>query len=387
MSRLDILESDVKALRNFIGLSGILSLGNDKIDTADKIKVAINGEFFFSQADGKYFVNDGGYAIGEEDALTSSFIDSFFNLMKRVDSVENINNTQSASIESINEELSKKAESATVESLRSEVNTFNATVESIRNSVSGANDRVDTLTGRVTELQTNVGQASSGLEDLNEKLDAAKTAINNFAPNVTSTLIVKKAQDILKDFTVTGNQNFVISPPTNKTYYCKVLFIIDPKCEYIGLNTTNNTGVNNRMNNINSAIKDTDPYIKYNYDELPRWKDTTDANNDTNAYVVYNKSFSNIDLLGLSMEGSINSNKGIYCGITKDNDKIENKKIGCLPKINRVGCIMSDLVIYDKNSGTGTQYAPFYFELKYKPFSTSGIWNFSWEVENNTENT
>ena len=139
------------------------------------------------------------------------------------------------------------------------------------------------------------------------------------------------------------------------------------------------------------AIKDVEPLFNYKYEDLPRWKSEEEAKNDTNAYVVYNKIFSNMLSLysssALDMESELKDNRGIYCGISQTDDD-NAKKIGCLPNIDKVGCLMSDLIIYDKNSKTATQYTPFYFELVHakKTGNSYDIWQFSWEVESNTQN-
>ena len=112
------------------------------------------------------------------------------------------------------------------------------------------------------------------------------------------------------------------------------------------------------------------------------------------AYIVYNKSFSNMFSLynpsALDMEAELNDSKGIYCDISQDDTKNE-EPIGCLPHINKVGCLMSDLIIYDESPTTATQYTPFYFELVHVPRSNEPDsicdWKFSWEVKSNTKNT
>lgn len=86
-SRLDILESDVKALRNFIGLTKILE---NATDTKAKT-ITVSGDFSFNKNTNSddYGIVGSGYTVsGNNEALTSSFIESFFNLMKRVDKAE-----------------------------------------------------------------------------------------------------------------------------------------------------------------------------------------------------------------------------------------------------------------------------------------------------------
>lgn len=377
MSRLDILESDVRALRNFIGLAGILSSDNPELSTTDKKKVAIDGDFSFSKNNdnGQYFVNDGSYEIGANSSLKTSFIESFFNLMKRVDNVENINTLQ-------NNKLNEKFNT-------SDIITEDSNTDPTDNNVFSAS-KVDSL---FNSSNSNVDSLNTRITDATERLTDVEEEINSFAI-ATSSLKVEKAQNILADFTVTGTQNFVISAPEGKNYHCKVSFILDPKCEYIGSTNKDKDGKIIRKGKINSAIKDVEPLCKYDYEDLPRWESEEEAKNDTNAYVVYNKRFSNMFSLyppsALNMEAELLNAKGIYCGVSQDDNKLTNI-IGCLPHIKKVGCLMSDLIIYDNNSNTttATQYTPFYFELIYVPRSnnsTIGDWKFSWHVNSDTEN-
>lgn len=137
-SRLDILESDIKALRKFIGLTGFLS--DENMNSTDKKIVAVQGNFSFDKdEDGSYGIKDSSYEVGSKDPLTSSFIESFFNLMKRVDVVENTNTSQSKSIEAINNSIT----------------TINTSLEQKANNTSlqEAVSRIDTLDSDIIDLQ------------------------------------------------------------------------------------------------------------------------------------------------------------------------------------------------------------------------------------------
>lgn len=376
-SRLDILESDVRALRKFIGLSDILSLGNDNIDTADKIEVAINGEFTFSQANGKYFVNDGDYAIGEEDALTSSFIESFFNLMKRVDGLSAaIGESDTGNSTSLNGRINTVTSS--VSALEDTIRDLQPTVKTLKDTVTGDNGLAKTVSGLVNTVTNEETGLQKTVKDLNEDVGKLKAA----KPLIVSTIVEKGAREALENnFTVSGNTHIYITPNTGKTYYCNVSFILDPDCEFIGYNNQND-----RKKNINSAIKQIMPCYFNNYKEMPTWSEATDkdkytdAKNDTNAYVVYNRNFSNIVIgsslsMGVDTSSSDDTNS-ICCGISESGSGM----IGCKGNITKVGCIMSNLVISE--GGTGKQYSPFYFELVYN--TTGGTWEFNWKPEPET---
>lgn len=391
-SRLDILESDIKALRKFIGLTGILDLPADRIDAEDKKKVAIEGNFSFSQSDDgtKYFVNNGYYEIGKEDNLQSSFINSFFNLMKRVDGLDTVigvsdtgNNT------SLNGRISTVTNS--VSKLEADVGKLTPLVDGLKDTVEGNNGLADT----VASLNTIVVGSSinEGLREkvntLKNELDIATKDVADFkvkAPLVIKDNILNVAaqQAMGENFTVTGNQHIYILPKDKKTYYCNVSFILDPDRNFIGRNKSEN-----RKNNINTAIKQTIPPYLFpdTYNENPTWlkggtgKENTNAHDDDRAYIVYNRKFSNMLIDNdLSMGTSKNGKRCIYCGITDS-----STEVACKGNVTKVGCIVSDLVVSE--NGNGKQYSPFYFELEYvTPQYGSGEWKFSWEVQDNTGN-
>lgn len=131
-SRLDILESDVKALRNFIGLTKILEKATD---TKAKT-IAVSGDFLFNKNTDSddYGIFGSGYTVsGNEEALTSSFIESFFNLMKRVDEitqgVKNIvtTDTFNSAINNINTELKEKLVKEDLKTIEDDVTALQTT--------------------------------------------------------------------------------------------------------------------------------------------------------------------------------------------------------------------------------------------------------------------
>lgn len=205
-SRLDILESDIKALRKFIGLADILD--DTDADTQAKKDVAVQGNFSFDKEDDTYGVKDSSYVVGSKDPLTSSFIESFFNLMKRVDVVENTNTSQSKSIEaindsinSINENLGTKADITSLEEAVDRIDTLESDTEDLQDK-KFAIENIINLDDETGVLEVYSKKAVENLlkttaEDINTNVAELKASVDEF--NNTVDTIDGKYSELSKD--------------------------------------------------------------------------------------------------------------------------------------------------------------------------------------------
>lgn len=201
-SRLDILESDVKALRKFIGLTGLLEDINADFNKTKKL-VAVDGNFKFEKTNDSdtgtsgYIVSNSDYHIGEKKhPLESSFIELFFSLMNRVDIVEKDLTDKVTGItelteivNTINDSLGKKVDNIEFGAVKSKVEQLETDTNSLNTEL---NKKFDTEKILTTGKEDDEGKVYSAakVDELidakanNNKVEELKSSVETFQKTV-----------------------------------------------------------------------------------------------------------------------------------------------------------------------------------------------------------